>query len=191
MLTAPHPLTKRFSLAEYHRLVQLGAFDGQHVELIDGELIEMPPIGDTHAMAISLGLKALQQLFGPDYLIRPQLPLTLVPASEPEPDLLVVRGGPRDFPKHPREALLIVEVSDSTLLYDQTNKMSLYAKGGIADYWIVNIPDNQVEVYRDVVVDRTRRFGHRYATVQTFKPGQSIAPLALPRKKIAVADLLP
>ncbi|HEV7300938.1 MAG TPA: Uma2 family endonuclease [Tepidisphaeraceae bacterium] len=191
MLTANLPSTKRFSLTEYHRLVGLGAFDGQRVELIDGELIEMPPIGDAHAMAISLGLAALQQAFGSGYLVRPQLPITLVPASEPEPDLLVVRGTPRDFPKHPRDALLIVEVSDSTLHYDQTRKMSLYAKGGIPEYWIINIPDGQLEVHRDPVADRARPFGRRYSTVLTFKPGQSIAPLALPRKKIAVADLLP
>jgi Uma2 family endonuclease len=191
MLTATKPSVKRFSLEDYHRLIAMGAFADWRVELIDGELVEMPPIGDAHAQSITLGLMALQQAFGPGCFVRPQLPIPLPPNSEPEPDLMVVRGKPRDFPKHPRSALLIVEVSDSTLYFDQTTKMSLYAKGAVADYWIVNIPDRQVEVYREPVPDASHRFGYRYASIITYKPGQSVAPLALPRKKIAVADLLP
>jgi Uma2 family endonuclease len=138
--TGAHPPRKRFTLDEYHRFIKLGALADLRVELIDGELIEMPPIGDAHALAITLVDAALREAFGNGYLIRPQLPITLTPASEPEPDLLVVRGKPRDYATHPQTALLIVEVSDSTLRYDQTIKMSLYAKAGIADYWIVNIP---------------------------------------------------
>ena len=103
----------------------------------------------------------------------------------------VVPGGPRDYAEHPTSALSLVEVSETTLAYDRGRKGSLYAAAGIADYWIVNLVDRQLEVYRDPVADPNEPSGFRYNTRIDFVSGQSATPLALPGMTIAVADLLP
>ena len=111
----------------------------------------------------------------------------------PEPDAAVVPGGPRDYATtgHPTTALLIVEVSDTTLSYDRGCKASLYARAKIADYWIVNLVHGRLEVRRNPVPDVSERYGWRYQDVLLLAPPDRIAPLAAPKKHIAVADLLP
>jgi Uma2 family endonuclease len=123
---------------------------------------------------------------------RLQAPLHLGPRSAPEPDAAVVPGGPRDYTAtgHPTTALLIVEVSDTTLSYDRGRKASLYARAGIADYWILNLVQ-QLEVHRWPVPDPTQHYRHGYADVLILTPQDHIAPLAAPKKRVAVADLLP
>jgi Uma2 family endonuclease len=108
----------------------------------------------------------------------------------PEPDF-AIRPGPisTDNDVHPTP-LLAIEVSDSTLLYDQVVKSSLYAANGIADYWVVNLIDRQVEIYRNPVPDLSRRHGFRYSTVNTFAPGTKISPLAAPHISFDVDRLL-
>jgi Uma2 family endonuclease len=112
--------------------------------------------------------------------------------SEPEPDLSVVVGDERTYlgTGHPTTALLVVEISLTSLEFDHRTKGSLYASAGIKDYWIVNLQGRCVEVYRSPVIDKTARFGHRYEEKSTFTGGQRIQPLAL-SADIAVADLLP
>jgi Uma2 family endonuclease len=185
------PIPKRFTRSEYYRLINSGVFDGQRLELIEGEIVQMPPLKNAHVVATGLTQRALEAAFGKSHWVRVQAPLHLTNHSEPEPDVAVVKGSPRDFKDHPKTALLVVEVSDSTLLYDQSVKGSLYARDIVLDYWIVNLVDNQLEVYRKPVVDRSRQFGYRYSEVVTLTSGQTISPLAIPRRKIAVADLLP
>jgi len=111
--------------------------------------------------------------------------------SDAEPDISVVPGTPRDYTEHPTGALLVVEVSETTLAYDRGRKGSLYAAAGIQDYWIVNLVDRQLEVYRDPVPDPNESSGFRYNTRTVFLSGQSASPLAAPAASIAVADLLP
>lgn len=185
------PAPKRFTRADYYRMIEAGVFDGQRLELIDGELVQMPGQKNAHAVAIGLAEQALREAFGKQHWVRVQLPLHLADHSEPEPDVAVVKGSPREFKDHPRSALLVVEVSEATLLFDQMTKGSLYARDIILDYWIINIADAQLEVYRSPVVDKARRFGHRYSEIMTLRAGDFVCPMAAPRKKIAVADLLP
>ena len=166
-------------------------FDGQRVELIEGEIVDMSPQMSPHAMAISLTLLELQKAF-PDSYVRMQLPLSFGSSSEPEPDLAVVTGKPRDYPTgHPQTALLVVEVSDSTLRYDRTRKASLYARAGIEDYWVLNLVKKCLEVMRGPVEDGDAEFGWGYASITTLKSGDHVSPLAKPQAAIAVADLLP
>jgi Uma2 family endonuclease len=121
-----------------------------------------------------------------------QGPLDLGPYSEPEPDVAVVPGPrARYATQHPRTAVLVVEVSDTTLAYDRTHKASLYAAAGIEDYWIINLVDGQVEVRRDPVPDPIQPHGHTYATLTVLRPPASVAPLAAPGAGLAIADLLP
>src|SRR5262249_3117373 len=129
--------------------------------------------------------------FGVGFWIRTQAVLNLGPESEPEPDLSVVPGGPRDYPEHPKTALLVVEVSDTTLWLDRTRKRPLYASAGLADYWIVNLVDRQVEVHRNPIADSAAPLGFRYADVTIHGPGDFLSPLAAPSARVAVADLLP
>src|SRR5947209_6068047 len=109
------PTLRRWTRSEYYRLADLGLFRGQRVELIGGEIIQMPPQKNLHAIAIGLAEDALRAAFGPGHWVRPQLPLHLRPRSAPEPDLAVVLGSPRDYAgaNHPRTALLVIAVSDT------------------------------------------------------------------------------
>ncbi len=118
-------------------------------------------------------------------------PLDLTLSSEPIPDVFVVPGKPRDYTAHPTTALLIVEVSDSTLSHDRNRKGSLYAAALIQDYWIVNLVDRQLEVYRVPVPDAAGVFGFTCSQRTILAPGATVSPLALPQAQIAVTDLLP
>lgn len=120
------------------------------------------------------------------------MPLDLGQTTEPEPDILVVPGSRQQFRSaHPTTADLIVEVSDTNLSYDRHHKAGLYARAGIREYWIVNIPDRRLEVYRDPVPDPTQPFGHRNPTRIDLQPGATVSPLALPAAAVPVTDLLP
>jgi Uma2 family endonuclease len=185
------PRTYRWSRDEFHQMADLGWFDDKHVELIDGEIIEMPIAKEPHVKAVSLALRALTAAFGLGHWIRPQAGLDLDPHSEPEPDLAVVPGDIRDSDARPSAALLVVEVSETTLHLDRNRKGSLYARSSIADYWIVNLVDRQLEVYRNPVADSSAPSGFRYADVTILRPGDFVSPLAAPTARVAVADLLP
>jgi Uma2 family endonuclease len=165
--------------------------EDDRVELIDGEILTVAPQGIRHAGTIGLVHDALCVVFG-HTLVRVQLPLALDPASEPEPDLAVVPGSPRDYlDAHPDTAQLIVEVADATLTFARRAKGSLYARAGIPEYWIVNVNRRELEVYRDPVEDSSARYGWTYQKVTRLRAGEFITPLAAPHARIAVADLLP
>jgi Uma2 family endonuclease len=185
--------THRFDRDQFYRMVDLGILDGIQVELIDGEIVEMPAQSNLHALAIKLCEDALNAAYGGGHWVRVQMPLDLSPRSSPDPDLAVIAGSPRTHSgrANPTSALLVIEVSESSLGYDRGYKANLYAAAGIQDYWIVNLVDRQLEVHRLPIVDPSADFGHRYATVTIQQLGDSVSPLSLPIKVIAVADLLP
>jgi Uma2 family endonuclease len=185
------PRRKLWTLAEYDRMVKAGLFREQRVELIEGEFIQMPPMHEPHAAGIEKTRRALEVVFGSTFWARVQMPLRFRPRSAPEPDVAVVPGGPGDYQTAPTAALLVVEVSDATLAYDRGRKASLYARFGIADYWIVNIRHRKLEIRRNPVPDATQRSGFRYADVQILLPTDHATPLAAPKARVAVADLLP
>jgi len=187
------PRTYRWTREEFHQMADFGMFDGKHVELIDGEIIEMPVAKGRHVKAVSLTLRALTAAFGTAYWIRPQAGLELDPHSEPEPDLTVVPGDIRDYDDedNPTTALLVVEVSDTTLHLDRNRKAPLYARAGLAEYWIVNLVDRQLEVHRNPIADSAAPLGFRYADVTIHGPADFVSPLASPSARVAVADVLP
>jgi Uma2 family endonuclease len=191
-MPATAPTVRRWSLEEYYRMGDLGFFTDGRVELIDGEIIDMAPQRDTHAAAVSLIFKAVSKIMPESLWVRCQLPLHLGEASEPEPDLSVVAGSERDFvgTGHPRTALLIAEISDTSLQFDRGNKASLYASAGIKDFWIVNLTDRCVEVYRTPVHDGSAKFGFRYADRSVYSAQDRVKPLVA-AGEIAVADILP
>jgi Uma2 family endonuclease len=184
--------TRRWTRQEYDRLIEIGLLqEDDPIELIEGRLVVAEPQHDPHARAVELVAEALRLALGRSWRIRVQLPLALGPDSEPEPDVSVVRGTPRDAPSgHPTTAALVVEVADSSLRLDRGPKARVYARAGIADYWIVNLIDRVLEVHREPSGPRPGGQS-AYAAVHTLDADAIIAPLAAPPARIAVADLLP
>ena len=190
LLDPPH--VHQWTHDEYYKMAEAGLFDGKHVELIEGRIMEMSPMGSTHATGVSLAGDKIRSVVGPGFLIRSQMPLDLGDLSEPEPDIAVVGGTARDYTKaHPKDAVLIVEVSESSLDYDRTEKASLYAAAEIPDYWVLNLIGRRLEVRRDPFPDAKELYGFGYKTVMILEAGDFVSPLAAPQSSIAVADLLP
>jgi Uma2 family endonuclease len=182
---------RHWSKKEYYRLAELGFFRGQRVELIEGKLMVQSPQNPLHAAGVYRVTKVLEQIFQQGYIVRAQFPIDLGQTTEPEPDVAVVLGTNQQYTvAHPTSAVLLVEVSDTTLGYDRRRKGSLYARAGIADYWIINLRRLQLEVSRAPVPDSTQRYGHRYSSRTNLRPGSSVSPLILPNVALAVADLL-
>src|SRR5712692_10639907 len=181
--------TRRFSRAEYERLIDLGVFQpGEAIELIGGELMVAEPQGAAHYTAIQKTAKALEAAFGPGWAVRTQGPIGLDDDSEPEPDVAVVPGGPDDYGRaHPSRPALTVEVSESSLAVDRQRKGSLYARAGLPDYWVLNLVDRVLEVYREPAPDSEAPFGWRYARIDVFDASARVTPLAAPASSINVS----
>jgi len=184
---------RRWRRVEYDRLIEAGFFQpGDPVELVGGQLIVAEPQGTRHFAAIQAAEEALRTAFGPAWQVRGQGPLALDEESEPEPDVAVVAGSFRDYVgQHPSRPVLVVEVSESSLALDREHKGSLYARAGLADYWIVNLVDRVLEVYREPGRDPAAAFGWRYRSVEVLGREASVTPLALPSVRIRIIDLLP
>ena len=147
------PTPRRWTVAEFDHLIDSGAFGPEErLELIEGELIPKRSQYPPHATALTLSISELIRVFTAGFVVRIQMPVTLGenPGNRPEPDIAVVTGSARDYTaQHPTTAALLVEISDSTLLYDRTTKASLYARAGMAELWVLNLPDRLLEVFRE------------------------------------------
>ena len=185
--------TRRWRRVEYERLIETGFFQpGDPVELVGGQLLVAEPQGSRHFAAVQAMEEALRGAFGQGWQVRGQGPLALDEESEPEPDVAVVPGSFRDYVAgHPSRPALVVEISESSLALDRDHKGSLYARAGIIDYWIVNLVDQTLEVYRDPVPDTAAPFGWRHRSVEMLRREAAVSPLALPGANILVSDLLP
>jgi Uma2 family endonuclease len=186
--TREEPVAVRWTRRDYYRMADIGLIRDRHVQLIEGEVVEMAPQGHAHAKAVTLIDYALRPIFAAGYTIRIQLPLHLGDYSEPEPDIAVIAGSPRDQrDDHPSTALLVIEVSDTTLAFDRQTKSRVYAAAGIPEYWVLNLVDRRLEIFRTPFQAPHAQF----TQLTTLHPGDKISPLAAPHATIAVADLLP
>jgi Uma2 family endonuclease len=178
---------------EYRKLGELGILpEDEPVELLDGQLIVAEPKGRPHVTMVRLTARVLTRAFGDGWVVYAQDPIALDHESEPEPDVVVVPGSELDYlDDHPARPALVVEVAESSLYYDRSRKGSAYARAGLPDYWIVNIVDWRIEVYRRPATDNSADLGWRYLEVAFFTPGATIAPLARPDLAVAVSDILP
>jgi len=179
----------RFTLEEYHWLIEHGFFQPEDkVELIEGYLVEMSPLYPPHAAAVDALMEELISKTSQRVRVRIQQPITLpTQATEPEPDFVLAAKSENYRKKHPYPAdiILVGEVSDSTLAYDRGKKAQLYAEAGIREYWIVNINDSVLEIYRNPTGQGTHA---GYQTKLTVTAEEEVAPLALPDCNI---DLVP
>jgi Uma2 family endonuclease len=181
------PPTKRlFTVHEYHKMGEAGILtEDDRVELIEGEIVVMPPIGEGHFGNVNRFTDKFY-VFRGRAVIHIQNPVRLGLKNEPEPDIVLLRfredfyAG--KFPE-PDDVLLLVEIADSSLAYDRNTKVPLYAKAGIQEYWIVDL------IHREIVVHRDPSRA-RYRSIQQVKPGDTIAPMAFPDVSLAVTDLL-
>ncbi len=188
------PTRRLLTCDEFEQLVDSGVFaPEERLELIAGEIVQREvPVKSTHATAVQLVENVLREVFHSGYSVRCQLPLRLSEYDEPLPDVAVVVGSPRDYVhQHPTSALLVVEVSEATLKMDRETKGSLYAEAGIPEYWVLNLPERVLEVYRDPVPMQRRAFGYGYQTMLKLGETDTLSPLHAPHATIRVADLMP
>ena len=184
---AVEPKRHRFTRDEYHRMAQTGVLKPDaRVELIDGDIVEMSPIGRRHNSRVDWLTRTCVQGLGDRAIVRVQGSIVLDDNGEPEPDLILLR--PRDdFYAHadatPADVLLIVEVADTSEAYDRRTKAPLYARHGIAELWIVDLDRDRITRYADPTPGG-------YATTRVFRRGESLCPLAFPTLTINVDDVL-
>jgi Uma2 family endonuclease len=194
MLT-PELTTRRWTRAEYDDLVRRGVLTPEdRVELIEGEIVPRLPQSVAHRVAQSLGAEELRLAFGSGYYVAVASPFAAADESEPEPDLAVIPGHPRDLMRtgqHPSRAVLVVEISDSSLGSDRRQKARVYARAGIPEYGIVNLRGRQVEVYRDPFVEPDRPSSAAYRIRLVLREGETVIPLGATGATSAVSSFLP
>jgi Uma2 family endonuclease len=187
------PLLYRFNRREYQQMLHHRVLDEDDpVELLDGLLLVKEPQQSPHRTAVVLVARAVERAFGDGWFVQVQSPIILDDRSEPEPDVCVVRGTPRDYvDAHPTRPGLIVEVAASGLAVARGRKARAYARAGVLDYWIVNLVDRVLEVHREPARPGPARRVWGYAAVDAFGAEGAVSPLAAPVAHISVADLLP
>lgn len=182
------PRVHAWTCDEFNYAAGKGAFQDMAIELFDGAIVNKSPVGTPHCGLLTIAGMQLQALYHPGngYLVRYQLPLTLSDQTQPQPDLAVVANTPREYlVRHPSQALLVVEIADSTLDFDRGLKAERYGEAGIDEYWIINLVERQLEVFRRT----TEQTG--FAPALLLRRGDQIAPPSLSGVSLAVADLLP
>ena len=182
MASAPAEVIRPLRRVEYDQLAELGAFEDEKIELLDGEMVAMSPIGTRHNSAVQLLTELLVLALHERAAVRCQLSFAASEISEPEPDFMVVpRGDYLD--DHPSQAHLIIEVAESSLAKDRGRKLRLYASCKVPEYWVVNLVERCIEVYREPE-------GAGYARIERYERGQSVQLLVFADVSIAVSDVL-
>jgi Uma2 family endonuclease len=180
------PTRYKLSVEDYHKLGAAGVLtEDSRVELIEGELIEMPPIGPKHASVVDTLVALLAPQAGDQFRLSTRNPLTLLPRSEPQPDLMLLKPRADRYGSSlpsAADAFLVIEVSDRTLEYDRGPKLTLYAQHGIPEYWIVDVQAKCIEVYRDP--------GPKgYTQRLELGPADVVSPQALPGVRLSVGEI--
>ena len=185
MVAEPTPY--RWDVASYLALVTAGIIDeDERVELLDGEIIQMAPIGNPHQAAVDILNRTFVTVLGERAIVRVQGSFVLSRVSMPQPDVLLLAPR-RDFYRHgspaPDDVLLVVEVSDSSLHYDLSRKVPAYAAGGVAEAWVINLPEGRIEIFGS-----PGRQGYQHQ--RAAHPGESVSPSAFPDLVVSVEDVV-
>ncbi len=185
---AVEPKRHLFSVDQYERMVKTGVLtEDDRVELIEGEIVEMPPIDPQHSIPVQRLNRIFIERLGPRAYVRVQDAVRLPPRSEPEPDVVVaLPPDTRYLSRHPQaeDILLVIEVAYTTKHFDRNRKLPMYARQRIPEVWIVDVPASRIEVYRAPE-------GDSFATVEIVARGGSVSPEAFPDVQIAIDEVLP
>ena len=181
------PARRRFTVAEYHRMAEAGILhEDDRVELLDGQIVEMTPIGNRHVACVNRVTDLVSRLAGNLAMVSVQNPLVLPDRSEPQPDIVVLKRGSHFagawLPSH-EDTWLVVEVADTSLEHDRDVKIPLYAAAGISESWLVNLRADAIAVYREPGPDG-------YRSIRVLRRGDNIMPLRLPGVTFKVDDIL-
>jgi Uma2 family endonuclease len=179
--------TYEFTVEEYQRLLEVGIFgEDDRIELLNGNLIVMPPIGIRHANAVRRILNLFARRYGHASEVDAQNPAIIDRKSEPQPDILLLRLGISEAPvkPHPQDILLLVEVADSSFIFDNSDKRDAYARNGIREYWLLDLNENRLHVFRQPA-------GGKYEVELVLEKSDSIAPLAFPDLPVKISQMLP
>ena len=176
----------RFTVAEYERMGKVGIFsEDERVELVCGEIIQMSPIGERHAACVDALAEALRDRLGRSVIIRVQSPVRLDEHSQPQPDITLLKRRD-DFYRHshpsPEDILLVIEVSDKTLKYDQKIKVPLYARVGIPETWLVNLPEERIKAYAEPAEGA-------YQTISSYARGEEVQSRSLAAPRLGVSEI--
>lgn len=177
----------RFTVAEYERMGQVGIFsEDERVELVCGEVLKMPPIGERHAGSVDFLANMITKRLRRGVIVRVQNPIRLDEYSQPQPDITILKHRD-DFYRHahpkPEDILLVIEVSDTTLEYDLKVKVPLYARAGIPETWVVNLPGKRLKTYADPA-------GGAYQTIKSYARGEESQSRSLAALRLSVAEVL-
>jgi Uma2 family endonuclease len=183
LVTAQH----RFRVADYYRMAETGVLKPDaRVELVDGRIIDMSPIGPFHGGSVNRLNRLFTKLSNGRWLVSPQNPVHLDEYSEPQPDLMLLKPMADDYmSRHPRpdDVFLVIEVADTSLAFDRDEKLPAYGRAGIAEVWILNLPAKTIEVYREPHFSG-------YGSSQVLRAGDNASPLAFPDAVVDVTELL-
>jgi Uma2 family endonuclease len=180
--TSPAERYRPLKRVEYDKLIELGAFQNEKIELLEGLLVPMSPIGAPHCSAVQKLTALLVPVLSGRATVRIQSPFAALALSEPEPDVAVVPTGDYDT-AHPDRAYLIIEVAESSLSIDRGVKQRLYAVCEVPEYWIVNVVDRTIEVFTEPV-------GGTYTKMARYERGQSLCPIGFPDVEVRVVDVM-
>ncbi len=188
ILSLPTSIVRhRFTIEQYHEMIEGGIFaEDEPIELIHGEIVQKMPIGNPHAAAVNRLTRVLSKRLEEKWMVSVQNPL-LIEDSEPEPDVAILTFCDDLYASRrpvAADAQLLIEVSDPSLAYDREIKGPVYAQAGIGEYWIVNLTNDTIEIYRDPQADG------RYATVNTLRSGDTLKPIAIAGLAITVDEIL-
>ncbi|BAY60034.1 hypothetical protein NIES22_00910 [Calothrix brevissima NIES-22] len=175
----------KWTLEEYHRMIEAGILSSRRVELLKGEIVEMSPEGEPHAYSSDEAGEYLAELLGKQATLREAKPITLPNNSEPEPDIAIVQRLGREYREHhpyPENIFWVIEYANSSLEKDLEEKSKIYAEAGILEYWVVNLKKLHLVVFRDIL-------DGEYASKQTLTTG-TIQPLAFPDISVAVDKII-
>ncbi|MCI0703359.1 MAG: Uma2 family endonuclease [Planctomycetia bacterium] len=190
--TSVEPQPIKWTCDDFYLMGGLPSVRDRKIMLIDGEVLVMAAPGPLASISHGLAEDWLRTVFSPDqFSIRSQLGMFFGINTDPMPDIAVVQGPPRAHARHPRTALLIIEVADTTLASDTGDKASLYAAAGIQDYWVLDVNDRRLHVFRDPQPDPTAEYGDSYKQVRVLLPTDTISPLHSASHVVQVNDLLP
>ena len=181
------PTRRRFTMAEYYAMADAGILsENDRVELLDGDLIVLPPIGNWHGGSVKLFANTFPPILQGRAIIAVQDPVRLDEYSEPQPDVMLLRWRD-DFYRNghpgPADVLLLIEVADSSIEFDRTVKLAAYARAGIPEVWIVARPERRIEVYSDPDAGS-------YSTARYQGPGETVAPQAFPDISLPVDQII-